>query len=264
MIPQILTGSMTIKTPVSSPKKRSQVTFSHSKHFKQSCISGHHEWDLVSPVQGCGTSGCHEKLRPAPPKGKPSEDRYVMSLSGAYHKACRSCHRSYSKELEALKKKQKDTEPRSMTYTTAPVACEECHPATSGTEKSSTGTFPIPLSDITFEAPEGSEPTKSSVNFPHAVHFSFSCQSCHHTWDGSSPVKNCTTSGCHDQLEASEKTRNINAPENKQYFMAAFHKGCIKYHRNLQKKGKRLERTSAMGSNPVPKSGPIGCNECHQ
>ncbi len=259
---QMPTGSMTIKAPLKSTDKRTPVTFSHSKHFNQSCISCHHEWDRVSPVQGCSSAGCHEKVRPCPPSGKPSEKKQIISLTGAYHRACRGCHRTYSKELEILNK-QKNKAHEKVNLEAAPVACEGCHPATAGSEVVASGSFTIPLRNITIEAPEGAYTRKSSVDFPHAAHFYFSCQSCHHDWDGSSQIKNCTTSGCHDQLEPDEKTRNINAPENNRYFMAAYHKGCIKCHRTLLKERNKLEQTGAMSVESLPEPGPAGCNGCH-
>ena len=92
---QVPFGTMTIKAPAHFQTKKSPVHFSHSTHLKFSCNACHHEWDRLSSIQGCTSSGCHERLMPSPPSGKQSStDEKVISLTGAYHKACRGCHRA--------------------------------------------------------------------------------------------------------------------------------------------------------------------------
>lgn len=261
---QLPLGTMTLKAPAHFQTEKSSVNFSHSAHFKFSCTACHHEWDQSSPVQGCTSSGCHEKLKPSPPSKKPSQDKKIISLTGAYHKACRSCHRSRLEEIKSLKK-QGGSEQNAMPRTTGPIGCEGCHPATPVTVKQKQDSLSIPLGTMTLTAPDGREAERSSVEFPHGLHFNQPCQTCHHKWDGNSPVQNCTTSGCHDQLEAAERTRNINAPENVQYFMAAYHKACIGCHRSIDKQEKMRVKSGKIKDNTPPvNNGPIHCGQCHQ
>jgi hypothetical protein len=252
------TGTMTLTAPAHSQTKMSPVVFPHSTHFQFSCKSCHHEWDQVSPVEGCASAGCHEKLWASPPGSTPLRDKKVKSLTGAYHKACRECHRS---ELKALKD-QGMSEKKAMSRFSAPLACEECHPATNVAVENSIDTLDIPLGTLTLAAPEGSDQKRPSVAFPHGGHFDYACQTCHHEWDGESPVQNCTVSDCHDQLEPDEKTRNINDERNSLYFLAAYHKACIECHRDLNKQRTSLEK-SGMTESMLPAAGPLACNECH-
>jgi class III cytochrome C family protein len=240
------TGDMVLTAPSHSQTTMSPVAFPHSLHFGFSCKSCHHEWDQVSPVEGCASSGCHEKLWASPPGTTPLDQKRIKSLTGAYHNVCRECHRSQLKEQNA----------------TGPVTCGECHPADQVAVKKSLESLEIPLGTLTLTAPEGSESKRPPVEFPHGGHFNYSCQTCHHEWDGESPVQNCTVSGCHDQLEADEKTRDINAPENSLYFLAAYHKACIQCHRDLGKQRARLEK-SGITETLLPKYGPVVCGECH-
>ncbi|MBA3010252.1 MAG: cytochrome c3 family protein [Proteobacteria bacterium] len=256
------TGTMTLTAPEHSQTKMSPVVFPHSLHLKFSCKSCHHEWDLESPVKGCASSGCHEKLWASPPEDKPSGERKIKSLTGAYHKACRDCHRSQLKE-QKTKNKQKTAGTATMSEGSGPVTCEACHPETHAAIVNSLDTLPIPLGTLTLTAPEGVEPKRPSVTFPHSGHFDYTCQTCHHEWDGKSPVQNCTVSGCHDQLESAEKTRNINDPKNSKYFLAAYHKACIQCHRSLLKQRDRLEKSGVLDDNILPEYGPVACVECH-
>lgn len=251
-------GDMTLTAPPDSNPTLSPVAFDHSLHFQFSCKSCHHEWDQVSPVQGCATSGCHEKLWPSPPGAKPSSEKRVKSLSGAYHKACRDCHRDIQKANEA-QAQQGET----LIQATGPIACGECHPAAHSPVENNLTSLSVPLGTITLEAPEGVYAKRPPVEFPHNLHFDFSCQTCHHDWDGTTGIENCTASGCHDQLEPDEKTRNINDPKNVQYYLAAYHKACIQCHRDLVKERKILEKTASFDSSMLPASGPVVCAQCH-
>jgi len=251
------TGTMTLTAPAHSQTKMSPVAFPHSTHFQFSCKSCHHEWDKVSPVEGCASAGCHEKLWASPPGSTPLGDKKVKSLTGAYHKVCRDCHRS----LLAEQKSQGRS--KSMSRITAPVACEECHPANHIAVENSLEFLDAPLGTLTITAPEGSDTRRPPVEFPHGGHFDYACQTCHHEWDGESPVQSCTTSDCHDQLEPDEKTRNINDERNSLYFLAAYHKACIECHRDLSKERKSLEKSGVTDEGMLPQSGPLACSECH-
>ncbi len=249
------TGTMMLKAPAHSQTKMSPVVFPHSTHFQFSCTICHHEWDKVSPVEGCASSGCHEKLWASPPGTTPLRDKKVKSLTGAYHQACRECHRDLFKESQGNSK--------AMSRITAPVACEECHPASQAAVEDSLDSLDIPLGTITLAAPEGAESRRSPVEFPHGKHFDYACQTCHHDWDGESPVENCTTSGCHDQLEPDEKTRNIHDERNSLYFLAAYHKGCIQCHLSLRDQRRSLEKSGDINESELPGYGPLACIECH-
>lgn len=253
------TGTMTLTAPENSYPTRSPVVFPHSTHFQFSCNSCHHDWDQVSPVEGCASAGCHEKLWASPPGTTPLREKQIKSLTGAYHQVCRDCHRN---ELENLKNQGMSTK-KALSRLTAPIACGECHPAAHEAVENSTDFIEIPLGTLTLTAPEGAEAKRPSVEFPHGGHFDYSCQTCHHEWDGESPVQNCTVSGCHDQLEADEKTRNINDERNSLYFLAAYHKACIECHRDLRNQRKDLEGAGITEESILPAYGPLACNECH-
>jgi hypothetical protein len=256
---QLPTGTMMLTAPAHSQTKMSPVVFPHSPHFQFSCNSCHHDWDQASPVEGCASAGCHEKLWASPPGTTPPGEKRIKSLTGAYHKVCRDCHRS---ELEKIKNQGMSTQ-KAMSRLTAPIACEECHPATPGAEENSTDSLEIPLGTLILTAPEGAYAKRSPVEFPHGGHFDYSCQTCHHEWDGESPVQNCTVSGCHDQLEADENTRNINDERNSLYFLAAYHKACIECHRDLRDQREDLEKSGITDESILPAYGPLACNECH-
>ncbi|MEJ2097535.1 MAG: cytochrome c3 family protein, partial [Deltaproteobacteria bacterium] len=59
-------------------------------------------------------------------------------------------------------------------------------------------TLCIPMGTLLIEPPDGVEAKRSPVDFPHSIHFDYTCKTCHHTWDGENPILSCTTSGCHD------------------------------------------------------------------
>jgi len=248
-------GTMTLKAPAHFQTKKTPVHFTHSTHLKFSCIACHHDWDRESPVQGCSSSGCHEKLMPAPATGKQSQDKRIPSITGAYHKACRGCHRDQLKQGEKVT--NGGSEYKSNLQATGPIACEGCHLETFTAQDNSLDSFSMPLGMITIDPPEGVYAKRSSVNFPHSLHFDQDCQVCHHDWDASEEVQNCTTSGCHDQLEADEGTRNINDPENVQYFLTAYHKTCFHCHLDLKKQGEMMVNSD------TGKDAPIKCSECH-
>ena len=111
----------------------------------------------------------------------------------------------------------------------------------------------IPVRTITLDPPETVEAQRSSVEFPHPTHFAFSCQTCHHQWDGNSQVQSCTTAGCHDldtPPEALEKTE-AQTVSTMAYYKTAFHAQCIGCHKTIKA---RNQNTA---------SGPTGCIGCH-
>lgn len=259
---QVPVGTMVIKAPAHFQTKKTPVRFSHSTHLKFSCIACHHEWDRLSPIQGCTSSGCHERLKPSPPSGKPSQKKKIISLTGAYHKACRGCHRKQKKQAIKIAKTSSGRKSNLQTY--GPITCEGCHPETFMDKEDPLTSFSLPLGMIQILPPEGVEAKRSSVNFPHSLHFDQDCQVCHHEWEDGREVKNCTASGCHDQLEADESSRNISDPKNKKYFLTAYHKTCFHCHLKLKKQKNIVVKTDKLdGKTPLNKNAPIRCNGCH-
>ncbi|MCJ2163267.1 MULTISPECIES: cytochrome c3 family protein [unclassified Pseudodesulfovibrio] len=93
--------------------------------------------------------------------------------------------------------------------------------------------------------PDGIAATKTHVTFSHAKHDAakVECVTCHHTWDGTSDIKQCSTSGCHDQP----------GKKDARAFYTAFHSkktenSCLGCHKIVKKNGK-----------PVP----VSCGSCH-
>ena len=123
----------------------------------------------------------------------------------------------------------------------------------------------VPLGEISI-APLVEDAKRSEVTFPHAVHFSYSCQSCHHKWDNKAPITGCTASGCHD-LEQAPKTKDgkpVKDPAlSARYFKKAYHDKCIGCHKEIKQKNKTMEASvTALGDKLKP-TGPTGCNQCH-
>jgi Ni/Co efflux regulator RcnB len=74
-------------------KKKSPVTFDHTKHKEFKCTQCHHEykdgknvWKEGQEVKKC--SQCHKLKK----EGK------VVKLENAYHKQCKNCHKKLAKE----------------------------------------------------------------------------------------------------------------------------------------------------------------------
>lgn len=79
--------------------------------------------------------------------------------------------------------------------------------------------------------------TASPVVFNHSTHKSADCTACHHTWDGSSEVKKCTTSGCHDNMDKKDKSVHS-------YYQTVHGKGgavatCVSCHKDFVKAGNK-------------------------
>lgn len=260
---QVPVGTMTLQAPAHFQTKKTPVLFAHSTHLKFSCLACHHDWDRSGPVQGCTASGCHEKLKPSPPGEKPAHGKKILSITGAYHKACRGCHRDRLKQ--GIKLANARPENRSPLPSTGPIDCEGCHPDTFTAQENFLDSFSMPLGRITIAPPEGVDAKRASVSFPHSLHFDQDCQACHHDWDSSEAGQNCTTSGCHDQLEPDESTRNINDSKNNLYFLTAYHKICFHCHLSLKKQTKAQVKSSmnTQGDPRSAKDAPVRCSGCH-
>jgi len=122
----------------------------------------------------------------------------------------------------------------------------------------------VPMGEITLE-PLSGEGERSPVTFPHAVHFSYNCQQCHHAGDKEQPIVGCTTSGCHDLAEpAKDKDGKLirDRLTSIRYFKNAFHGQCIGCHQELKKKALALQNAN-IPPDKLPATGPTGCIECH-
>lgn len=100
--------------------------------------------------------------------------------------------------------------------------------------------------NLILSPPEGVKASKAFVAFPHAQHEAakLDCVTCHHTWDQKSEVRQCSTSGCHDQPGKKGATS----------FYAAFHSkksdaSCLGCHKKMKKAGN--------------KAVPVSCKSCH-
>lgn len=106
----------------------------------------------------------------------------------------------------------------------------------------------VPLGDLTITAPEEIEARYAPVEFPHSLHFNFSCKTCHHKWDGNSQIQGCQASGCHAIKPQDADTAKD--AENGPRFSLAYHKSCRGCHR-------------AMINERKTPTGPVKCDECH-
>jgi hypothetical protein len=126
-------------------------------------------------------------------------------------------------------------------------------------------TLCIPLGELTLDPPDGIEQKRASVEFPHAIHFGYACQDCHHTWTGEAEVKSCSTTECHDQLgtpknpETGEKDPEMAI----RYYKKAYHQLCIGCHKEIKKKNEELELSGEVLEAALPAAGPTGCVNCH-
>ena len=123
----------------------------------------------------------------------------------------------------------------------------------------------VPMGEIILE-PLVEENKRSAVAFPHAVHFNYSCQSCHHTWTGNDPIVGCSTSGCHD-LTATPKGEDGKPTKDAmlkiRYYKKAYHDMCIGCHREIKQQNKKIEAAKASLGQKLAPTGPTSCNECH-
>lgn len=123
----------------------------------------------------------------------------------------------------------------------------------------------IPMKTIVLKPLSGAKQQRSPVAFPHSLHFKYRCQRCHHKWNGTGAIKNCTTSGCHDQLSTPMNTDG-KIPANQvalKYYKKAYHQLCIDCHKQIKQRNKALELSDKKLTGELPRTGPTGCVECH-
>nr|WP_319393595.1 cytochrome c3 family protein [uncultured Desulfobacter sp.] len=250
---ELPTGTMSLQAPEDVEHKAtlSPVNFPHSLHFSYSCQACHHAWDGNGPIKSCGTSGCHENFWAPKPGQADGAGNKVKSMVGAYHQACRDCHRKEADQQKAA---------GSKAIVTGPIACAGCHPDPHSEVVDSDEALSIPMGIITIEAPEGVEATRGSVGFPHGLHFQFACKACHHDWDGESEVEAC--SSCHSETEPSGG-RNIKSEENVMYYLAAYHNVCVTCHRDTAKQRRAAMAEGKTAKADLPKAAPVNCSGCH-
>ena len=123
----------------------------------------------------------------------------------------------------------------------------------------------LPVGTLTLAVPRGVVPRRSAVAFPHSRHFDYTCKSCHHKWDGLSQVSGCTASGCHEQFAPNKgkKAKRASDPADKPHFRSAYHRKCIACHKRIKIERYKLEKSGIVLTKPLPRTGPIGCIECH-
>jgi len=123
----------------------------------------------------------------------------------------------------------------------------------------------VPMGIITLDPPESVEDPRSSVEFPHSLHFDYSCQTCHHKWEKETHIVGCMTSGCHDITKAPTKAERLQSDDDlaARYYKTAYHKMCITCHKEIKAENKRLELSGRVLSENLPNSGPTSCKDCH-
>lgn len=127
-------------------------------------------------------------------------------------------------------------------------------------------TLSIPLGMISLGAPDGVEQEKASVDFPHSRHMTYSCDTCHHTWEYHAIIDSCTASGCHDLTTAPENALKNGkyTEEGIRYYKYAYHVKCRDCHRDINAQNRaKLKTTNISGDVEQMRSGPVGCVECH-
>ena len=123
----------------------------------------------------------------------------------------------------------------------------------------------VPVGRIALAPTVGVSPKRSAVAFPQSQHFSYTCKTCHHKWDGNSQVQSCTASKCHDQLSLPVKSKRAgaNRMETIRYYKYAFHQLCISCHRDIKIRNEKLERSRKKIREPLQRPGPTSCVGCH-
>lgn len=120
----------------------------------------------------------------------------------------------------------------------------------------------IPMGTIFIEPPANVDAKRSSVEFPHSIHFEYACQTCHHEWDRSATIQSCTASGCHDLTSSRNEAGKFDAALALKNFKTAYHDMCLGCHKDIKAQNAKLERAYSLKST-MKIGGPTSCNECH-
>lgn len=123
----------------------------------------------------------------------------------------------------------------------------------------------VPMGTITIEPPESVEPKRTPVDFPHSLHFTNDCRTCHHKWTGTEQIQSCQTSGCHDVAASPIRSGKKESDEDltMRYYKTAYHRMCISCHREMKRINKELEMSYKKLDKELPRTGPTGCIQCH-
>jgi len=122
----------------------------------------------------------------------------------------------------------------------------------------------IPMGDIVIAPPDQIVSKRTAVTFPHATHFSYTCNTCHHTWERQAPVLSCRAAGCHDVTAIPKKAEGSKSdPElSVRYYKTAYHSACIGCHKTIKQQNKAIENSYRSAKASIQSSGPTGCTEC--
>ncbi|MBT8342591.1 MAG: cytochrome c3 family protein [Desulfatitalea sp.] len=107
---------------------------------------------------------------------------------------------------------------------------------------------------------------RAAVAFPHAAHFGYDCNSCHHKWNMRAPISGCMTAGCHDAAEAPKDKAGRplhNADQRIKYYKEAFHQMCIGCHKTIERQNRKIEATRLPTGRQLAATGPTSCIQCH-
>ena len=123
----------------------------------------------------------------------------------------------------------------------------------------------IPMGSIVIEPPDQIESKRTAVTFPHATHFSYTCNTCHHKWDRETPVFSCRAAGCHDvtAIPKNAEGKKMDPDLSGRYYKTAYHSACIGCHKTIKQQNKAIENSYRSTGESIQSSGPTACSECH-
>ena len=124
----------------------------------------------------------------------------------------------------------------------------------------------FPVGILSLGAPDGVEQERASVDFPHSRHMTYSCDTCHHTWQYHAVLDTCATSGCHDLIEPPDNAikNGKYTAEGIRYYKYAYHTMCRDCHRELNAENRQKARTTNLSDDiGTIQILPTGCIECH-
>lgn len=104
-----------------------------------------------------------------------------------------------------------------------------------------------PADDYIVKAPAEFTATQAPVALSHTKHKAIECKGCHHEWDGKAPIGKCSAKGCHDSVDAADKTGDHS-------FYRAFHDAKSQHSCMGCHKAMKAEQKAA---------GPVVCTQCH-
>ena len=128
------------------------------------------------------------------------------------------------------------------------------------------GTLMAAVGMLNLGAPSGVQQERTSVDFPHSRHMTYSCDTCHHKWNYHAVVDSCTASGCHDLTTPPENAIQGGeyTAEGIRYYKYAYHVMCRDCHRDINARNRELLKTTNLSDEiELMRSGPVGCIECH-